>query len=90
MRRMRLFVRFRKEDGCFGVHREDSLRGLMRWLFKDAVGARRCLATGLMLPICVWWTGNTGPFSWIWSIESTFLITEQGFQQMGGFMRTIP
>ena len=57
------FTRGRKEDG---VHRhdggkadihplvtEDRLRGLMQWC-KDADGARRCFATGPMLPnVCI-------------------------------------
>ena len=49
---------------------EDSLWGLMQWWFQNAVRARRCVATGLMLPMCVWWKENTRSFSWRWSIES--------------------
>ena len=50
-----LFMRFRKQYGCFGVlrqdggkvevnppHIEDSFWGLMQSWFQDAVGARRC------------------------------------------------
>ena len=63
-----LFVWFRKGRWMFfGVHRQDgdkvdvhppykrdSLRGLMQWWFQDAVAARRCFVTGLMLPnVCM-------------------------------------
>ena len=57
-----LFIRTRTEDGGIGVHRQDGgkaemsppfneecLRGLTQWWFKDANGASRCVATGLML-----------------------------------------
>ena len=65
----------KQDGGKLDVHppcMEDSLRGLMQWWCQDEVGARRYPATGLVLTQCVnGGTGNTGPFSWTWSIEST-------------------
>ena len=53
-----LFIRIRTEDGGMAdigpPFTEDCLWGLTQWWCRDANGARRCLATGLMLPnVCI-------------------------------------
>ena len=57
---MKIFERSSKEDGCIGGHRQEGVRvnvftvqrGRHRtmWCFQDAEGARRCVATGLIIP----------------------------------------
>ena len=50
---------------------EGSKRGLIKWWFQDAVGARRCLATGLMPPSVCMMDRETDSLIWTRSTENT-------------------
>ena len=62
---------------------EDCPRGsLMQWWFEDAVGARRCLATGLMLPSVSIMDRDHGPLQ----LDAIDREHRECSQQTGGFM----